>query len=90
MSGHWPYIIAAYTICFVLFALDWFASVIELKNLKRDSIMRQRRGANRPDAGNPNPGNTKADNMQARNTELGNKQAVRDQSVNDKPMDASQ
>ncbi len=49
MSGHWPYIIAAYTICFVLFAIDWFASVIELKNLKRDSLMRQRRDAARPE-----------------------------------------
>lgn len=47
MSGHWPYIIAAYTICFVLFTADWFASVIELKNLKRDLIMRQRRDAGR-------------------------------------------
>ena len=43
MSGHWPYIVAAYTICFVLFTADWFASVIELKNLKRDAIRRQRR-----------------------------------------------
>ena len=52
MSGHWPYIIAAYTICFVLFALDWFASVFELKNLKRDAIMRQRRDENRPTVNN--------------------------------------
>ena len=43
MSGHWPYIVAAYTICFVLFTVDWFASANELKNLKRDAIRRQRR-----------------------------------------------
>ena len=52
MSGHWPYIIAAYTICFVLFTADWFASVFELKNLKRDLIMRQRRDAGRPNQAN--------------------------------------
>ena len=47
MSGHWPYIIAAYTICFVLFAADWFASVFALKNLKRDTAMRLRRDQSR-------------------------------------------
>ena len=52
MSGHWPYIIAAYTICFVLFAADWFASVFELKKLKRDSRMRQRRDATRAEVSN--------------------------------------
>jgi heme exporter protein D len=52
MSGHWPYIIAAYTICFVLFALDWFASVFELKNLKRDTAMRLRRDESRSEASN--------------------------------------
>ena len=55
MSGHWPYIIAAYTICFVLFAADWFASVFELKNLKRDTVMRKRREGNRTE-GSPKPG----------------------------------
>ena len=50
MSGHWPYIIAAYTICFVLFAVDWFASVFELKNLKRDTAMRLRRDESRVEA----------------------------------------
>ncbi len=62
MSGHWPYIIAAYTICFVLFAADWFATVFELKNLKRDSIMRQRR-----DAGRPNQVNAVAVNESSNN-----------------------
>ena len=52
MSGHWPYIIAAYTICFVLFAADWFASVFELKNLKRDTAMRLRRDESRSEASN--------------------------------------
>ena len=52
MSGHWPYIIAAYTICFVLFAVDWFASVFELKNLKRDAVMRLRRDEHRSEASN--------------------------------------
>ncbi len=47
MSGHWPYIIAAYTICFVLLAADWFTSVFELRALKHDSLMRQRRDAGR-------------------------------------------
>ncbi len=50
MSGHWPYIIAAYTICFVLLTVDWFASVFELKNLKRDLVRRQRRDAGRAHA----------------------------------------
>ena len=52
MSGHWPYIIAAYTICFVLFALDWLTSVFELKNLKRDTAMRLRRDESRAEASN--------------------------------------
>lgn len=52
MSGHWPYIIAAYTICFVLLGLDWFVSALELKNLKRDLIMRQRRDATRREVSN--------------------------------------
>jgi len=29
--------------------MDWFASVFELKNLKRDLLMRQRRDASRPE-----------------------------------------
>lgn len=70
MSGHWPYIIAAYTICFVLFAADWFASVIELRNLKRDSIMRQRRDAGRPDASGAKSGNVPALREQGRNDNL--------------------
>ena len=49
MSGHWPYIIAAYTSCFVLFAVDWFVSVFALKKIKHDSIVRQRRDAARPE-----------------------------------------
>lgn len=52
MSGHWPYIIAAYTICFVLFAADWFASVFALNNLKRDAAMRQRRDQSRSELSN--------------------------------------
>jgi heme exporter protein CcmD len=43
MSGHWPYIIAAYTICFSMLAIDWFASSFELKKMRRDVQMRQRR-----------------------------------------------
>ena len=60
MSGHWPYIIAAYTICFVLFATDWFASVFELKNLKRDTAMRVRREGNRSDVSTKPAGHDKS------------------------------
>jgi heme exporter protein D len=43
MSGHWPYIIAAYTICFSMLAIDWFASSFELKKMRHAARMRQRR-----------------------------------------------
>jgi heme exporter protein CcmD len=46
MSGHWPYIVAAYSICFVLFAIDWFASSLALRQFRKDFTMRLRREQN--------------------------------------------
>jgi heme exporter protein CcmD len=43
MSGHWPYIIAAYGICFSMLAIDWFSSSFELKKMRREALMRKRR-----------------------------------------------
>jgi heme exporter protein CcmD len=43
MSGHWPYIVAAYSICFVLFAIDWLASSLALRQFRKDFAMRLRR-----------------------------------------------
>jgi heme exporter protein CcmD len=46
MSGHWPFIVAAYSICFVLFAIDWFASSLALRQFRKDFAMRLRREQN--------------------------------------------
>jgi heme exporter protein CcmD len=43
MSGHWPYIVAAYSICFVLFTLDWLLSSLALRKFRREFAMRLRR-----------------------------------------------
>ncbi len=83
MSGHWPYIITAYTICFVLFTIDWFVSVFELKKLKRDSIMRQRREARLPELKRASSSKPNTDDAQTANAQTANTQVPKTQSSNE-------